>query len=685
MKRLWQVIVCILLINILPVATAYGDVNYELYSHGRFMELYEDIVEKVLNIGQSSFNEDKKATDIDNILTIYTKEKYDIEECIGYATSPNKEAAFRRSLQSFFINGFRDEINVLYYGKGEDLNKCVDDVKEVINRYQLDEELTVDYVIKVYSDEYVVENLDSKFYAIFKEHRSQTYCKVAVERLITKLDSIKDKKERCLAIDDFLGYKGLTKYIESKELEALIWKSRNSQNQIDQVTELILSKRYEKEYDRMFDKVTSGLLEIVNSLKCQSIDRDIKQYLMDNDIGLFIHGDISKPILDYQRLWKGYKERDEIVEEKLLSKLKYRYSIEEVNEMIDYIHNQLSEISMLAVSRKDIVTKCSHELYENYLDIVYDYRILDIKQYIVPEEILDVYLDYEELGYKSSYSALVNHMREILKKSRLDNDILKVIRESKYELEDIYEGVEESLDGDDEFKSFIVSEDMKKALKNKNDERILEVILDSIIESKKKEFIDFDKSMIGIVKFNVKNKEESISNYLESKGIRKNQIEVDKLVADGLKELKQGNDIRVLLIDNYFNRFIIGTKLSQDTIRVEINKLLDRMSDNSTEGIPLNYICERYIQINRLVGYINIQDIVNAFNNPIKSGYKDTGSGIKVIFEKGLKDRLQTELKDLKAMEKEEQEKIKLLKIVLKDNHINPCLDNKDLIKLYLK
>ena len=205
------------------------------------------------------------------------------------------------------------------------------------------------------------------------------------------------------------------------------------------------------------------IIEAIDHKKYYDCAKSINRLLRNNHIGC--SSNLDKTVANVaQYADRGYKTKKEAIELEIFNRLKFSYSKEEINTILNEIVSIFESVTETENDYKEISQKNRKRIYEEFLDIVYDYRIGDIKQYVIPMDIAYAYYNYEDLGYETAFRSIVDHLRVVLKKSELDENILKVIKESQYNLPVILEGVKIALNDEDEYEEYLNTKEIRQII-----------------------------------------------------------------------------------------------------------------------------------------------------------------------------------------------------------------------------
>ena len=264
---------------------------------------------------------------------------------------------------------------------------------------------------------------------------------------------------------------------------------------------------------------------------------------------------------------------------------------------------------------------------------------------------------------------------------------MKSIKLSNYDIDFIFKEVKKSLDGEDDFKEYINVKDFNQIVRETSmdkDNRIMELILDSIIDSRKKQIDDLELDLENdITRSNEKQGSMDIENYLRSIGIDTYNVNAEKIIDDYKYWSKENKDITKSMYVKYFEQYIDLNRLSEVEIKNGIVNLINKLEDKNNYSAAIRNNCPKFIERQGLAKYLNSVDIQNAYINPIKYGYADTNSAMRMLYEEAINNRLTDSISKLKLMSLSRKERIIQLKIILRYNRLNSTMSDNELLDMY--
>ncbi|SKC89299.1 transcriptional regulator [Maledivibacter halophilus] len=686
MKKICYILTIIILINLAPYNAFANDdeICDEVFEKGQFIELYTSICDSAINILNSSIDDSKKEEKLQNLFDNYKLDTREMESPKSFINidSYNKEKKWVNMITRGLINTIEVKIEDSYFQYKDPINR-IDKIDALLKFYKLDKEISKYELMKL-DDKFSSIDIYGDISDIIENYNTKKQLALSLSNVVERIENEKKYSHIKTILEEYLMAHQLGDSIDSSELVKLVEKTKDNDKRVKLLFDEIIIKKNEKKFQEKIENIAEEIIESINYNKYYDCAERISGILKDNDIA---HGwnldDAVANVAQYTDM--GYKTKQEAIQSEVFSQIKFSYSKEEIDTILDEIVSILEAESEAKMSYKEISTEHSDEIYEEFLDLVYDYRISDIKQYIIPEDIAYAYYNYEDLGYETAFESTVEHLRKILKKSELNDNILKVIKESKYNLPVIIEGVTVVLDDEDEYKEYLNTAEINKIIdsKPKNiDAAILELILDSIIESRKEYIIYFTYEMDELNNRGNKDKEIKIANILNDKRLY-SLVDEDKIMDLYIGHNDKDIPLKQELYNELFKKLISSKSNIENTIKESIIKIIDEM--DSINNQDLEYIIDKTLMLSGLDTYVIQNDIKNAYCFPLKYGYSDRKSGIVKIIEKGMNEKISSEIHDIFNKNLNKRDTEKEIRIVLKRNYLDSNMSFTEIKEKYKK
>lgn len=686
MKKICYILTIIILINLAPYNAFANDdeICDEVFEKGQFIELYTSICDSAIDILNSSIDDSKKEEKLQNLFDNYKLDRRRIDSPKSFINidSYNKEKKWVNMITRGLINTIEVKIEDSYFQYKDPINR-IDKIDALLKFYKLDKEISKYELMKL-DDKFSSIDIYRDISDIIENYNTKKQLALSLSNVVERIENEKKYGHIKTILEEYLMAHQLGDSIDSSELVKLIKKTKDNDKRVKLLFDEIIIKKNEKKFQEKIENIAEEIIESINYNKYYDCAERISGILKDNDIG---HGwGLNNAVINVAKyVDMGYKTKQEAIQSEVFSQIKFSYSKEEIDTILDEIVSILEAESEAKMSYKEISTEHSDEIYEEFLDLVYDYRISDIKQYIIPEDIAYAYYNYEDLGYETAFESTVEHLRKILKKSKLNDNILKVIKESKYNLPVIIEGVTVVLDDEDVYKEYLNTAEINKIIdsKPKNiDAAILELILDSIIESRKEYIIYFTYEMDELNNRGNKDKEIKIANILNDKRLY-SLVDEDKIMDIYIGHNDKDIPLKQELYNELFKKLISSKSNIENTIKESIIKIIDEMDSINNED--LEYIIDKTLMLSGLGPYVIENDIKNAYCFPLKYGYSDRKSGIVKIIEKGMNEKISSEIHDIFNKNLNKRDTEKEIRIVLKRNYLDSNMSFTEIKEKYKK
>ncbi|WP_432403488.1 hypothetical protein [Wukongibacter sp. M2B1] len=685
MKKICYILAIMFLINLAPYnAFADDDELYDkVFEKGQFIELYTDICDSAIDILNSSIDDTEKEEKLQNLFENYGLD-YEIKPPKFFIDidSYNKEKQWIHMITMGLINTIEANIDDIYYENKDQLNR-IDKMDTLLKFYKLDNEISKFEILKLdtrFSSVDIYRDLSN----IIDEYNTKKQLALSLNNVVQRIGSSRESENIKIALDEYLIDQQLDSFIDSNDLVKLIKKIRDDDRKVKLLFDEIIMKKNEKQFEERIENIADEIIEALDYNKYYDCANSISKILSDNHIGHRWNLDDSIANID-KYIDNGYKTKQEAIESEIFSKLKFSYSQEEIDTILNKIVSILESVVEAENDYKKISEKNSDEIYEEFLDIIYDYGISDIKQYIIPEDIAYAYYNYEDLGYETAFRSIVDHLRIVLKKSELDENILKVVKESQYNLPVIIEGVTIALDKESEYEEYLNEEKLFEIIDSKPeniDSVILDLILDGIIESKKEDIIRFTDEMDELDNQEYKYKEIEIANFLNDNGLSSFVDECD-IMDVYISHNDKDDTLRQELYNDFFKELVSSKTNIENVIKDNIINIIDTMHLN--DNIDLEYIINKGLSLEDLNTYVIQNDIKNAYSFPLEYGYSDKISGVIEIINNGMNNKISSEIRDIFNKDLDENDTEKEIRIILKRNYLDSDMSFTKIKEKYLK
>ena len=686
MKKICYILVIMMLINLLPYNAFADDKIFDkAFEKGEFIELYISICDSAIDILNSSIDDTKKEEKLKNLFDKYKLDEHEIEspKLFVYNDSYNSKEQWIHMITEGLINTIVMKIEDLWFEDRDSINR-INKIDDLLKFYKLDKEIS----------KYEIMKLDTKFSSvdiyqdlsdIIEKYNTKKQLVLSLSNVVDRIGNSKDYDHIETIIDEYLAAQQLGNSIDSNNLVKVIRKTKDKDKRVKLLFDEIIIKKNEQYFKERVENIADEIIEAIDYNKYYDCANSISGILSDNDIG---HGwDLDDAIVNVaQYSDRGYETKQEAIESEIFDKIKFSYSKEEMEFILEEIVSILKSGVEIERNYKEISVENSEEIYEEFLDMVYDYRISDIKQYIIPEDIAYAYYNYEDLGYETAFESIEDHLREVLKKSELNDRILKIIKESEYNLPIIIEGVTIALDDEDEYEDYLNTAEINKIIdsKPKNmDAIIVDSILDGIIESREEYLIGFANEMDELNDHGYKDKEIKIANILNDNRLY-SLINEEEIMDIYIGHKDKDVPLKQELYDKLFKELVTSNKTNmKSTIKDSIINIIDNM--DSMNDQDLKYIIDKSLMLSDLNTYVIQNDIKNAYTFPLKHGYSDRKSGIVKIIENGMNEKISSEIRDIFNKDLDKKDTEKEIRIILKRNYLDCNMSLTEIKEKYLK
>lgn len=685
MKKICCILATMILINLIPYnAFADDETCDEIFKKGEFIELYTNICNSTINILNSSIDDSEKEEKLQNLFDSYKLDTGEIKSPKFFINvdSYNKEKRWTDMITRGLIDTIEVKIEDLYFENKDPINS-IDKIDALLKFYKLDKEISKYEIMKL-DDKFSSVDIYRHISDIIENYNTKKQLALSLNNVVERIENSKKDDYIETMLDEYLMAHQLNDSIDSNDLVKLIKKTKDKDKKVKLLFDKIIIKKNEKKFKERIENIADEIIEAINYNKYYDSADNISEILKDNDIG---HGwsldDAVINVAQYTNI--GYKTKQEAIQSEIFSQIKFSYTKEEIDSILDGIVSILEVTPEAKKDYKEISIKYSDEIYEEFLDIIYDYKIDDIKQYMIPEDIAYAYYNYEDLGYETAYRSIVDHLREVLKRSELDDRVLDVIKESQYNLPAIIESVTIALNNKNEYEEYLNTTKINEIIdsKPKNiDTIILNLILDSIIESKKEYIIDFTYEMDELNDQGNKDKEIKIANILNDSRLY-SLVDEEAIMHIYRDYNDKDGSLRQKLYDELFKELISSKTNIENTIKANIVKIIDEM--DSVNNQDLDYVINKSLMLSGLNTYVIQNDIKNAYCFPLKYGYSDRKSGIVKIIKNGMNKKIVSEIHDIfnKNLSKKDTEKE--IRIILKRNYLDSNMSFTEIKEKYLQ
>jgi hypothetical protein len=676
----------IFLINLIPYSTFAIDdeICDDIFEKGEFIELYTNICDSAIDILNSSMDDSKKEEKLQNLFDNYKLDTGDINppKVLINIDSYNKEKRWTDMITRDLLDTIEVKVEDLYFEDKNPINR-IDEIDTLLKFYKLDNEISKYEIMKL-DDKFSSVDIYRYISDIIENYNTKKQLAFSLNNVVERIGNSKNYDHIKTILDEYIMAHQLNDSIDSNDLVKLIKRTKNHNRRVKLLFDEIIIKKNEKKFKERIENIADEIIEAIDYNKYYDCANNISEILSANNIGHSWNlDDAIANVAKYSSM--GYKTKQDAIQSEIFTQIKFSYSKEEIDAILDEIVCILESVVEIERDYKEISIRNSDEIYEEFLDIVYDYRISDIKQYIIPEDIAYAYYNYKDLGYKTAFESIIEHLREVLKKSKLDDRILKIIKESEYNLPVIIKGVTVSLNNEKEYEKYLNTSEINKIIASKPeniDTIILDLILDSIIECKKEYIMKFANEMDELTNQGYKDKEIKIANILNHNKLHPlvNEEEVmDIYINHNDKDIS----LKQKLYDELFKELVSSKTNIENTIKDSIIKIIDEM--DSMNNQDLEYIINKRLMLSGLNTYVIQNDIKNAYCFPLKYGYSDRKSGIVKIIENGINEKITSEIRNIfnKHLNKIDTEKE--VRIILKRNYLNSNMSLDEIKEKYLK
>ncbi|MCG8540246.1 MAG: hypothetical protein MJA82_09945 [Clostridia bacterium] len=687
MKKICCILVIMILVNLVPYNAFADDEIYDkVFEKGEFIELYTSICDSAIDILNSSIDDAQKEEKLQNLFDNYELDENEIKPLKSFINidSYNKEEKWITIITRGLINTIETKIKDLYFENKNTIH-LIGKIDDLLRFYKLDKEISKYEVIKFNTKSYSVD-IYQDISDIIKEYDAKKQLALSINNMVQRIGNSKDSVHIKTILEEYLMTHKLDDFLNSNDLVKLIRKTKNKDKRVKLLFDEITMKKNEQYFKERVENIAEEIIEAIDHKKHYDCANTISRLLRNNHIGC--SSDLDKAVANVTQYdERGYKTKKEAIESEIFNRLKFSYSKEEINTILDEIVSIFESATETENDYKEISKKNRKRIYEEFLDIVYDYRIGDIKQYVLPMDIAYAYYNYEDLGYETAFRSIVNHLRVVLKKSELDENILKVIKESQYNLPAILEGVKIALNNEDEYEEYLNTKEIRQIINSKPenmDAIILELILDGIIESKKENIIRFSDEMDELEDPEYKYKEIKTENILTDNGLHSlvNSTEIMDIYM-GHRNNDRDSTLKQELYDTLFKELEPSKPNMESVIKKNIINIINTMDLINDED--LEYIINKRLTLSGLNTYVIQNDIKNAYSFPLEYGYSDRKSGVIEIINNGMLEKISSQIHDIFNKNLSKRDTEKEVRIILKRNYLDSNMSFTEMKKKYLQ
>ncbi len=687
MKKICCILVIMILVNLVPYNAFADDEIYDkVFEKGEFIELYTSICDSAIDILNSSIDDVQKEEKLQNLFDNYGLDKNEIKPLKSFINidSYNKEEKWITIITRGLINTIETKIKDLYFENKNTLH-LIGKIDDLLKFYKLDKEISKYEVIKFNTKSYSVD-ISQDISDIIKEYNAKKQLALSINNMVQRMGNSKDSGHIKTILEEYLMTHKLDDFLDSNDLVKLIRKTKNKDKRVKLLFDEITMKKNEQYFKEGVENIAEEIIEAIDYKKHYDCTNTISRLLRNNHIGC--SSDLDKAVANIaQYANRGYKTKKEAIESEIFNKLKFSYSKEEINTILDEIVSIFESVTETENDYKEISKNNHKRIYEEFLDIVYDYRIGDIKQYVIPMDIAYAYYNYEDLGYETAFRSIVDHLRVVLKKSELDENILKVIKESQYNLPVILEGVKIALNDEDEYEEYLNTKEIRQIINSKPenmDAIILELILDGIIESKKENIIRFADEMDELEDPEYKYKEIKTENILTDNGLHSlvDSTEIMDIYM-GHSNSDKDSTLKQELYNTLFKELESSKPNMESVIKANITNIINTMDLINDED--LEYIINKRLTLSGLNTYVIQNDIKNAYTFPLEYGYSDRKSGVVEIINNGMLKKISSQIHDILNKNLSKRDTEKEVRIILKRNYLDSNMSFTEMKKKYLQ
>ena len=687
MKKICYILVIMILVNLVPYNAFADDEIYDkVFEKGEFIELYTSICDSAIDILNSSIDDVQKEEKLQNLFDNYGLDENEIKPLKSFINidSYNKEEKWITIITRGLINTIETKIKDLYFENKNTLH-LIGKIDDLLKFYKLDREISKYEVIKFNTKSYSVD-ISQDISDIIKEYDAKKQLALSINNMVQRMGNSKDSGHIKTILEEYLMTHKLDDFLDSNDLGKLIRKTKNKDKRVKLLFDEITMKKNEQYFKEGVENIAEEIIEAIDYKKHYDCANTINRLLRNNHIGC--SSNLDKAVANVaQYADRGYKTKKEAIESEIFNRLKFSYSKEEINTILNEIVSIFESVTETENDYKEISQKNRKRIYEEFLDIVYDYRIGDIKQYVIPMDIAYAYYNYEDLGYETAFRSIVDHLRVVLKKSELDENILKVIKESQYNLPVILEGVKIALNDEDEYEEYLNTKEIRQIINSKPenmDAIILELILDGIIESKKENIIRFADEMDELEDPGYKYKEIKTENILTDNGLHSlvDSTEIMDIYM-GHRNSDKDSTLKQELYNTLFKELESSKSNIESVIKKNIINIINTMDLINDED--LEYIINKRLTLSGLNTYVIQNDIKNAYSFPLEYGYSDRKSGVVEIINNGMLEKISSQIHDILNKNLSKRDTEKEVRIILKRNYLNSNMSFTEMKKKYLQ
>ena len=682
MKRTCYMLATILIINLIPysVFADKDETSDKIFEKSEFIELYTSIYDSVMDILNSSVDRPEKEEKIQSLFQKYRLDETEIGALEFYMNIDTYDEAERwesmitKMLTSTIENQIKD-----IFSKEKNPKNRIKKINDLLKFYKLDNEIS----------KYEIMKLDTKFSSvdiyweildIIEKYNIKKQLALSINNVVDRIDNSEDYDHIKTILDKYLMAQELDNLIDSSDLANLIEKTKDKDKRVKLLFDEIIIKKNEQYFKEKVENSVDEIIEIINRNKYHDCEKTISRILSDNGIG---HDrDLDEAVANvFEYADKGYKTKQKAIEYEIFSKLKFSYSKEEIDSILEEIVSAVESES----DYKKLSIENSDKIYEEFLEIIYYYEIGDIKQYIIPKDIAYAYYNYEDLGYNTAFESIENHLREVLNKSELDENILKIVKENQYNLPSIIKNLTIYLNNESEYEEYLDTKQIDEIINSKPQNMsdvISDLILDGIIKSKKKDIIRFIDRMDRLSNRGYKHKVIKVGNVLRDSMLY-HLIDKEEVLDIYIGHKGKERSLKQELYDELFKKLASPKSNIENIIKNDITKIIDRK--DSVDNEDLKEIIDEVYILSGLNTYKIQNDIKNAYTFPLKYGYSNRKSGIAKIIKNGINEKITSEIQEIfnKNLDKKETEKE--IRIILKKNYLHCNMSFSEIKAKYLQ
>ncbi|WP_425448239.1 hypothetical protein [Dethiothermospora halolimnae] len=686
MKRTCYMLATILIINLIPysVFADKDETSDKIFEKSEFIELYTSIYDSVMDILNSSMKDTEKEEKLENLFNKYklNEDETELPKFLIDIGSYKHRERLMHIITDELVNTIEIKIEDICFKEKNPTNR-INKIEDLLKFYKLDDEIS----------KYEIMKLDNRFDSIdiyeqisdiIEKYNVKKQLAFSINNVVDRIDNSQDYDHIKTILDKYLMAQKLDALIDSNDLVKIIKKTKDNDKRVKLLFDEIIIKKNEQYFKERVENIAYEIIDELDYNKYYNCVDSIITILKNNGIGY--DWDLEEGILNvFEYADQGYKTKQEAIQSEIFTKLKFSYSKEEINSTLEEIVSILEAVVEDENNYKRVSRENSDEIYEEFLDIVYEYKIKDIKQYVIPEDIAYVYYEYEDLGYDTALEAIVNHLREVLNKSELDDSILKIVEESQYSLPVIIENLTIYLNNESEYEEYLDTPKITEIINSKPenmDTIIVNLILDGIIESKKEDIIWFIDFMDELSNPGYRDKEIRIADILDDNMLYP-LVDEDEIMDIYAEYNDSDISLKQELYDKLFKKLVLPKTNIENTIKNSIIRIIEKKDFMSNQD--LEHEIDNSLMFSGLNTYVIQNDIKNAYIFPLKYGYSDRESGIIKIIKGGMNEKISSEIQEIFNKNLNEKETEKEIRIILKKNYLHCNMSFSEIKAKYLQ